>query len=199
MSRQNLSQILENVAPELGLNSGDVQLILVRVQKLIQMGATRGRDLATLVLVGAYQYLMWPKANKCPLPPRIFLEICKAKGYNLTQQILYDYSKLFKSKEFFKDTLPPEEMLKRIWFRLKKDFEFNEDVKVHALDVIKSKKLPGSNRWGIVAAALYIACRRVGRFDVTQVSIAKWCGVTEVTLRNTIKKLGYSPALFHGL
>jgi transcription initiation factor TFIIIB Brf1 subunit/transcription initiation factor TFIIB len=199
MSRHNLSQILENVAPKLGLNDDDIQLILIRVQKLMQMGEAQGRDLIALVLAGAYQYLMWPKANKCPLPPRIFLEICKAKGYNLTQHTLYNYSKLFKSKGFLKDTLSPEEILKRIWFRLKKSFEFNEDVKVHALDIIKSKKIPGSSRWGILAAALYMACRCVGRRDVTQELIARWCGVTEVTLRNILRKMGYSSALLRDL
>jgi transcription initiation factor TFIIIB Brf1 subunit/transcription initiation factor TFIIB len=191
MSRHNLSKILENVAPELGLNDDDIQLILIRVQKLIQMGEARGRNVVALVLAGAYQYLMWPKANKCPLPPRKFLEICEAKGYNLTQRTLYNYSKVFKSKGFFKDTLSSEEILKRIWFHLRKSFEFNEDIKVHALDIIKSKKISGSNRWGVLAAALYAACKRVGRRDISQESIARWCGVTDVTLRNILRKMGY--------
>lgn len=192
MSRIDLKKVLEDVAPELRLTTGDIQLILVRIQKLIQMKATRGRNLTALTLACAFQYLMWPKANKCPLPPPLFLRICKEKGYNVSRKDLYRYARLFKSKEFFHDILSAEEMLNRIWFYLKREFELGDDVKEYALRLIRSYRLPGANRWGLLATATYVACRYVGRNDITQSSIARRFGVTEVTIRNIMRKMKIS-------
>ncbi|MEM2373769.1 MAG: hypothetical protein QXI11_04930 [Thermoproteota archaeon] len=189
MPRIDLKKVLEDVAPELGLTSDDIQLILLRIQKLIQMKATRGRDLTVLTLACAFQYLMWPKANKCPLPPSLFLKICREKGYNVSQRDLYQCARLFKSKEFFQDMLSPEEMLNRVWFYLKKEFKLSDDVKEYALRLIRSYRLPGTNRWGLLATAVYVTCRYLGRNDITQTRIAQRFGVTEVTIRNIVKRM----------
>lgn len=66
--------------------------------------------------------------------------------------------------------------------------ELNDDVKECILRIVRSYKLPGTNRWGLLAAAVYVACRYVGRNDMTQARIAQWFGVTEVTIRNIIRR-----------
>jgi transcription initiation factor TFIIB len=46
----------------------------------------------------------------------------------------------------------------------------------------------GKNPMGIAACILYICCRRTGYY-MSQVSIAKAAGITDVTLRNRFKEL----------
>jgi transcription initiation factor TFIIB len=77
----------------------------------------------------------------------------------------------------------------------------SETIKRHAINmmrnVIAEEKSAGKNPMGLAAAVLYLSCLKYGqKKEVTQTSISKAAGITEVTLRNTCKALKKSIASF---
>jgi transcription initiation factor TFIIB len=78
--------------------------------------------------------------------------------------------------------------------------KINEITKRHAINmmrsVIEKEKSAGKNPMGLAAAVIYLSCLKYGQKKVSQTSISKAAGITEVTLRNTCKDLKKSIASF---
>ena len=63
--------------------------------------------------------------------------------------------------------------------------------------VIENEKSAGKNPMGLAAAVLYLSCLKYAqKEEVTQTSISRAAGTTEVTLRNTCKDLKKSILYF---
>jgi transcription initiation factor TFIIB len=77
----------------------------------------------------------------------------------------------------------------------------NEITKRRAINmmrsVIENEKSAGKNPMGLAAAVLYLSCLKYAqKEEVTQTSISRAAGTTEVTLRNTCKDLKKSILYF---
>jgi len=188
-------QILQPIRKQLRITQNDVEYILMRVDKLKSKGLLKGRRYEHAVLASAFLYLRWEGSGRRPVSETRFLEICNKQmplgilDRPMSRRVLHKTCELFAQANLFpKKRLKPKELINRTWLSLQQRFDLPESIKIVALAFAESPELQGCSAGGIAAASIYIACIE-NRCWIAQRDLEAFFGVTEVTIRNIVKRL----------
>ena len=175
-------QILESVASQIGITKNDIEFILIPVEKLKSKGLIKGRRFEHVVLAAAFLYLRSERSGRRPLSAERFAGICKE--YCLTRSVLFTTIRPFMAAGLFPRILiRPQTLLERLWKSLQDKFGLPDAMKDRILELVAEPKIKYKTPSAVLAACTYVACVEASMW-ITQVEIADFFGVTEVTLRN---------------
>ena len=182
-------EVLKNIAEPLGLFPKEIELILLRFDKLRDKKLTAGRRRIEVILAGAYLYLRWKGSNRVPISAYDFVRLCNNNGFQLSRKRLLTIARLYMSANLFpSDFLTARETLEKKWISLQEEFKLNDSTKRLALALASHSSCVGKSPESAASACFYLACKASGLF-VTEKHVAKEFGVTEVTVRNSLRAI----------
>jgi len=186
--RQAFSQ-LSLLKDKLGLSDAIVEKTAYIYRKAQEKRLTRGRTILGILAAAIYiacRELGIPKTLK---------EIAMVSN-SKPKEIAQDYRLLYFKLGLKIPITDPIRCVTKVASRAK----VNEITKRHAINMMRSvmaeEKSAQKNPMGLAAAVLYLSCLKYGQKEVTQTSISRAAGITEVTLRNTCKDLKKSIVSF---
>ncbi|MDE1850700.1 MAG: hypothetical protein KGH54_02815 [Candidatus Micrarchaeota archaeon] len=186
---KSISIILDRISDKLNLSyhMKDEVMQLIRNSS----ASVRGRSLEVVVAASAY---MACRENGIPKKLTEIAEIAGvqlkplSKAYRIMLRAKLDWKGLDAQTERYAKipTQDPVTCISQIASKLK----IPESISRSAIKLIREnqKELTGSDPYSIGATALYLACRLYSPGYKSQKEIAAASGVTEVTIRNNLKK-----------
>jgi len=184
--------ILSRIARPAGFLSSDIPEILVRYEKVLHDQTTRiyPRTKRNLILAAAYEFLRWNGSGRQPLSPTRFVKVCDQAGFLLTRsQLLMASRRLLDRDAFPRDPLSASRLLESRWPILSSDLALSDDVRDFAQTLISTATLDGRTPETVVAAAVLIAARMVGKKDAGLRYVSSEIGVTEVAVRAALREM----------
>ena len=180
--RQAFSE-LSLLKDKLGLSDTVVEKTAYIYRKAQEKRLTRGRTI--LGILAAAIYIACRELGI----PRTIKDIAMVSN-SKPKEIAQDYRLLYFKLGLKIPITDPIRCVTKVASKAK----VSETIKRHAINmmrnVIAEEKSAGKNPMGLAAAVLYLSCLKYGqKKEVTQTSISKAAGITEVTLRNTCKAL----------
>lgn len=176
--------ILKELQKSLKLSEGDIRLILTRTRNLKDKMSIRGRSNVRLILSCTYLFINWKGANKSPINIHKYTSICNDHGYKLSKDTLINNVKLFKAAKIFPIYTKITDIFEGYWSTIKQYFELDEKLKNEIMKIIENSKITsGRSRNVILAGSIYYVTRKHS-MNITQSQLAKFLGVSEVSIRN---------------
>ncbi|RJS84464.1 transcription initiation factor IIB [Candidatus Bathyarchaeota archaeon] len=181
---RNLAQAmteLDRLSSKVTAPSAVKEKAAVIYRKALDEGLVRGRSIAAIAAASLYA------ACRITGTPRSLREIAEASLVD-KKDIARCYRLLLRELDLHIPLADPMIYITKIARRA----DISGQVQAEAVKILKESKRKhvssGKDPMGLAAAALYIACKRLGERK-TQKEIADAAGVTEVTVRNRFKTL----------
>jgi transcription initiation factor TFIIB len=172
---------LDVLKDKLQLTNAVVEKTAYLYRKAQQKKLIRGRTVSGILSAAVYVACREIEA------PRTLKEIASATN-NKVKEISRDYRLLYFKLDLKIPNVDPMKCISKIASKV----GLSEITKHHAAkilsNIIAQENSAGKDPMGLAATVLYLAGMKNGE-NVTQALIAKAAGVTEVTLRNTVKDL----------
>jgi transcription initiation factor TFIIIB Brf1 subunit/transcription initiation factor TFIIB len=183
-------EILEPLGDDLGFTRNEIPMILIRYDKLKQLGQCQGRNQVHLMLTAAYLYLRWEGSGRQPYSATKFVEVCQSNGYRISRATLLRLSRLFKDAKLFPSVaLTPGRFLDRKWNTLKAKHDLPEDVRTIAVQLMLLPNFAlGKSPEAVVSACVYVAALKRG-IELNQHDLCAELGTTTISLRNVRRAL----------
>ena len=181
---RNLAQAmteLDRLSSKVTAPSAVKEKAAVIYRKALDEGLVRGRSIAAIAAASLYA------ACRITGTPRSLREIAEASLVD-KKDIARCYRLLLRELDLHIPLADPMIYITKIARRA----DISGQVQAEAVKILKESRRKhvssGKDPMGLAAAALYIACKRLGERK-TQKEIADAAGVTEVTVRNRFKTL----------
>jgi transcription initiation factor TFIIB len=172
---------LDVLKDKLGLSDGIVEKTAYIYRKAQSRNLTRGRTISGVLAAAVYIACREMGAH------RTLDDI--AAGSNVKRK---EVSKNFRVLHTSLDLKIPQQDPMKCIAKVANKVKLSEKTKRHAAEimsnVMKEEISAGKDPMGLAASVLYLSSIKTGE-AVTQMSIAKAAGVTEVTIRNRFKDL----------
>ena len=182
-------EVLMELKPDFCLSDENIEAIIVRVDKIRSRGIAKGRAMLTLVLASAYLFTRYPRAHRRPYNPRKFANICFEKGLPVTAKELNRNARLFRSEDLYPPDPTPLTLFRMYWPYVSVEMNLPEKIKTSVEKILKLKWRSTGSPEVMIAGAIYIAdsvCRECDR--TTQYDLSKTFGITEVSIRNFLRR-----------
>ena len=142
------------------------------------------------MLTSIYCYVREPAHSRRVVNPQKFVIICDDVGYYISTKEIWRFSKLYFDQGLYAPALVSNavDYLKAAWYDVSKDFDLPEEQKDQVKKVVtEAQNLKGQKRAPsvVTAAIIYLFCNNNGR-SVTQVEIARYFCISEVSIRSAI-------------
>jgi hypothetical protein len=189
-----LSKVVAKFLEPLRLNQGDAKTILYRFAYLKQKLGTNGPlgiPDVKLLLTSVYCYIRNPRYGRKIMGPAKFICLCREFELNLNQRELWRYQKLYFQQGLYPyaPIASSVDYFEAAWYDMTKDLGLTETAKDHMLSLLKEVQALGGPRRApgvVVAAMIYIVGKKIGT-SFSQSYLAEYFGISEVTLRNSVK------------
>jgi len=171
-------QILKN---GLGLSDGIIDEAKLVTRNASEKGLVRGRTHTTLVAAAVY---IACRKTEAPRPLHDIAAIA-----NVKRRILAKYCRILINKLYLKlPTIDPSKYIVKLAHTINANEKAKRLATMMVKEIINKEISAGKNPMVIAACILYVCCRRTG-YRISQASIAKAAGMTDVTLRNRFREL----------
>jgi hypothetical protein len=188
---QSPKKILETLADKLSFAPGDIQAVISRTMRIIQLKSYRGRSISDLLLVQAFLYNRSSVAGRPPIGIHKFVRTCNEAGF---------YVELAPFQTLARRLASPTSQEPGAVERIRRQEYLLIKLGMQKQTIEKAIKVAGNAGKGIksigrtatplslAASSVLLAAKSNGE-SLTQREISNHFGISEVTLRNVARLL----------